>query len=159
MTTSASPNGAGSSYTMPEALITSKFWVLIQGVAHAYFRECSGLQLQTDVFEYAEGGLNTYTHKLPVRTKVGNITLKHGLVQDDDLWTWYSQVVDGTIKRRSVTIQVYENKVTAPSNSVVAWTLRNALPIKWTGPAFKANESAVAVTTLEFVCDALVRTL
>ena len=39
------------------------------------FSECSGIQLETDVHDYQEGGLNTHLHKFPTRTKQSNITL------------------------------------------------------------------------------------
>ena len=140
---------------IPEPLITSKFWVEIDGVAQAFFKECSGLQLQTEVYEYAEGGLNGYTHKIPGRTQVGNLTLRRGLVQDDQLWTWYSAVIEGRVRRRTVTVLVYTNRVEARSTPSVTWVLKDALPIKWVGPAFNADENAVAVDELEFTCGAL----
>src|SRR5579875_2900487 len=110
---------------IPEALITSKFWVEIDGVAQAFFKECSGLQLQTEVFEYAEGGLNGYTHKIPGRTQVGNLTLRRGLVQDDQLWTWYSAVMEGRVQRRTVTVLVYTNKVEARATPSITWVLKD----------------------------------
>jgi len=143
--------------TTQEIFTTNKFWVQIDGLAEGFFRECSGLQLQTEVFEYSEGGLNEYTHKLPVRTKVGNITLKRGFVRSDILWDWYSKVVSGTIQRRSVTILLYHNKVEARSNTSASWKLEDALPIKWVGPTFKADENAMAVEQLEFVCGAITK--
>lgn len=150
-------DAASGTSAYAEALLTCKFWVQIDGVAQAFFRECSGLSLQTEVFEYSEGGLNAYTHKFPVRTKVGNITLKRGLVEPDYLWDWYSAVVDGRIERRSVTILLYENRVAATSQVVTSWKLEDALPIKWVGPTFKSDESATAVEQLEFVCGAITR--
>ena len=147
----------GSDTRVAEALLTSKFWVQIEGVAQAFFRECSGLQLQTEVFEYAEGGQNGYTHKFPVRTKVGNVTLKRGLVEPDYLWNWYKAVVDGQVKRLPVTILLYENRVTATSRPVTTWKLEDALPVKWVGPTFKSDENATAVEQLEFVCGAITR--
>lgn len=139
-----------------EALITCKFWVEIDSLTQAFFRECTGLQLQTEVFEYAEGGVNNYTHKFPGRTKVGNITLKRGLVLPDNLWTWYSNVVAGSITRKSVTVHVYDNRVMAPSQApVMSWMLEDALPVKWVGPNFKSDENATAVEQLEFVCGAM----
>jgi phage tail-like protein len=141
---------------MNEALITSKFWVEIDTWAQGFFRECTGLQLQTEVFEYAEGGLNGYTHKFPGRTKVGNITLKRGLVLPDQLWTWYNDVVSGKITRKSVTVHVYDNRVMAPSQApVMSWMLEGALPVKWVGPNFKSDENATAVEQLEFACGAM----
>ena len=142
-----------------EFVVTQKFSVVIQGVEVAFFTEASGLALTTDVFEYTEGGLNGYTHKLPVRTKVGNITLKKGTVLSDTLWTWYSAVVDGTINRKDLTINAYDQTLATTTPSKISWTLASALPIKWTGPAFKASDNAIAIETLEFVCDALTRAI
>ena len=38
--------------------------------------------------EYAEGGLNTHTWRLPGRSKQGNVTFKRGIV-NKVLWDWY----------------------------------------------------------------------
>ena len=46
---------------------TFKFHVEIGDIKEAAFNECSGLEIATDVFEYQEGGLNEYAHKLPFR--------------------------------------------------------------------------------------------
>lgn len=152
------PSMASTSYaSYKEYIVTQKFSVEIQGLEVAYFSECSGLELNTEVFEYAEGGLNGHTHKLPVRTKVGNITLRRGLVEDDTLWTWYNQVLDGTINRKAITINAYEQTAETTSPSKISWTLADALPVKWTAPSFKASENAIAIEALEFACGALTR--
>ncbi len=140
-----------------EYVVTQKFSVIIQGVEVAFFTEASGLSLTTDVFEYNEGGLNSYTHKLPVRTKVGNITLKKGTLLNDTLWDWYTDVVNSTINRKDITVNAYDQTLGTTTPSKISWTLASALPIKWTGPAFKASDNALAIETLEFVCDALTR--
>ncbi|HVA91729.1 MAG TPA: phage tail protein [Chloroflexota bacterium] len=152
------PTMASTSYdSSKEYIVTQKFSVEIQGIEVAYFSECSGLELNTEVFEYAEGGLNGYTHKLPVRTKVGNITLRRGLVQDDTLWIWYSAVLDGSINRKPITINAYNQTATTTSASKISWSLADALPVKWTGPSFKASDNAIAIEALEFACGALTR--
>lgn len=142
---------ADSLTSMPEHYITAKFWIEVDSVIQGAFQECSGLQLQTEVFEYKEGGLNSYTHKLPVRTSVGNITLKRGLLEDDYLWQWYSKIVQGTLDKRTISIHVGDNHVEGESTSGIIWVLKEAMPVKWVGPAFKAGENSVAVTQLEFV--------
>jgi phage tail-like protein len=156
----ASPNAQSSSGNYDaykEFVVTQKFSVIIQGVEVAFFTEASGLALTTDVFEYSEGGLNGYTHKLPVRTKVGNITLKKGLVLSDTLWNWYDEVVNGTINRKDLTINTYDQTLATTAPSKISWTLATALPIKWTGPAFKASDNTIAIDSLEFACGALTR--
>ena len=48
---------------------------------------------------------------------------------------------------RQVTIILYSS---AERGKLMRWTLNKAFPVKWTGPAFKANEAAIAIETLEF---------
>ena len=74
--------------------LVHRFAIEVEGVLLAGFGELSGLQAQTEVFEYKEGGLNTYTHKLPTRTSYGNITLKWGATDSNDLWDWYEDSRD-----------------------------------------------------------------
>jgi phage tail-like protein len=142
----------------PEPMVSSKFWVEVGSIHQAIFTECSGLALQTEMFEYKEGGLNSYTHKLPVRTSVGNVTVKRGIVENDQIWAWYNDVVAGTIKRLDVVIYAYENKMQAQSSAMITWTLKEALPVKWSGPGFKASESQIAVDSIEFACKGFTRT-
>ena len=48
---------------------TFKFVVEVENIVGAEFTECSGLDVTVDVFEYQEGGLNEYSHKLPGKIK------------------------------------------------------------------------------------------
>ncbi len=131
---------------------TCKFHVEIGDIKEAAFNECSGLEMATDVFEYQEGGLNEYTHKLPGRTKLSNVTLKRGFAISNELYKWYLEMEKGLltgdgITRKQVTITVYS--AVEPKEST-NWTLQDAFPVKWVGPTFKAGEAAVAIETLEF---------
>lgn len=125
--------------------LTSKFHVEIQGIEQAAFRECSGLQVETEVFEYEEGGLNEYVHRLPGRTKVSNVTLKQGVTDSRELWDWYRDVVQGKIERKNFSVVQYDLK----GNEVMRWTFVDAYPVKWSGPGFKADENAITIETLE----------
>jgi len=134
-----------------------RFWVAIDGIQVAGFSECSAITVETEVFEYAEGGLNTYTHKLPVRTKYGNITLKRGLDPGHDLYSWYLSTLDGSATRKNITISVYPfikdhkpNESIGDPTPVEQWLLYRAFPVKWTGPDLKAETGTIAVETLEF---------
>lgn len=136
-----------------------RFWVAIDGIEIAGFDECSSLVMETEVFEYAEGGLNTTTHKLPVRTKYPNVTLKRGMDATGDLFRWYADCLDwygpgahGPKKRRNVTITVYDSR----GEAAMAYHLMNAWPVKWTGPELKASAGAIAVESLEFAHQGLV---
>lgn len=136
-------------YAVADPFFAAKFWVEIGGLTTAYFTECSGLSAETEVTEYAEGGLNDYVHKLPTRTRYTNITLRRGWVETDDLWKWYSDVIAGQIRTKPVSIILYENKVEAAAQPKARWDLVNAYPVKWQGPEFRADSNTVAVETLE----------
>jgi phage tail-like protein len=129
-----------------------RFWVQLGQVEIAGFRECTGFSAQTEVFEYAEGGLNTYMHKLPVRVKYSNIVLKRGLDEGQDLYRWYMKAINGQIKRQNISIIVY-----GPTGTEVRrWDLQKAYPCKWTGPDLKTDAGAVAVESVEIAFEGIV---
>ncbi|MEW6231994.1 MAG: phage tail protein [Chloroflexota bacterium] len=127
-----------------DPLSTFRFHVEMGGITQAVFSECSGLEAETEVFTYNEGGLNEYVHKLPGRTKISDLTLKRGVTFSNELWQWYAKVIRGKIERQNVSVILYDSTGTQR----MRWQFREAYPIKWTGPAFKADENAVAIETL-----------
>jgi phage tail-like protein len=131
---------------------TFKFHVEIGDIKEAAFSECSGLEIATDPFEYQEGGLNEYSHKLPGRIKLSNVTLKRGFATSNELYNWFLEMEQDllqgkAITRKQVTITLYS---TSKQEESMSWTLNDAFPVKWVGPAFKTDEAAAAIETLEF---------
>lgn len=122
-----------------------RYYVKIDGVTKAVFSEVAGLQMETDIFEYAEGGNNGYLHRLPGATKVGNLILKRGITVDNELFKWYQKIVQGIMDLRSVTVTVYATS----GDPVVRWELLKAFPCKWSGPQMAANGETVALETVE----------
>jgi len=146
--------GAGQTKTAQriDPFATFKFHVEIGDIKEAAFSDCSGLEMATDVFEYQEGGLNEYSHKLPGRVKLSNVTLKRGFATSNELYNWYLEMeqdllTGNSITRRQVTITLYS---TVTQEETMRWTLNDAFPVKWVGPTFKAGEAAVAIESLEF---------
>jgi phage tail-like protein len=128
---------------------TLRFWVEIDSVQVAGFSECSALTVETEIFEYVEGGLNGHTHKLPTRIKYGNITLKRGLDPGADLYDWYKRGLSGQPEkqRKSVSIVVYGPE---KDKEVRRWELVGAIPVKWTGPDLRTDGAGTAIESLEF---------
>ena len=135
----------GSSF---EIYNSFRFMVSIEGLNVAAFTECSLPNLQVETEEIKEGGQNAYTHKLPVRINAGSITLRSGISRNDALLKWYLQVLKGDMKHatRTVSIIIFDSMGTV----VATWTFYRAYPIKWGGPALKADDSAFAIEELEF---------
>ncbi len=146
--------GAGAPPEKPRPAdphIGLRFWVQLGQIEIAGFQECTGLGMETEVLEYIEGGLNTYTHKLPVRVKHKNITLKRGLDAGQDLYRWYVGAMKGEIKRQNISIIVYDSQ----GRQVRKWDLQKAWPCKWTGPDLKTEQGAIAIETLEIAHEGL----
>ncbi len=131
-----------------DALLGHRFALEIAGIEQASFQECTGLQIVTEVFEYKEGGLNSYSHRLPGRTTYSNVTLKWGSTDSPDLLDWYNKLITAEKKkdaRRHVSIIQYDEKPT----EMRRWNLKFAYPVKWVGPSFNSATSALAIETLE----------
>jgi len=121
------------------------FFVEIDGVDHGGFTECTGLQAEVEVTEQREGGNNAFVHKLPGRVKHSNVTLKWGSTDSDALWSWFQDVARGKVERKDVSVVLYNTT----QEEVRRWNLREAYPVKWSGPAFNAGAAAAAIETLE----------
>lgn len=118
----------------------------------AGFSECTGLDATVEVFEIKEGGLNDHVHKFPTRASHGNITLKHGVIYlYDDLWTWHHAFVTGRGKRKDGVI-VLMDEARQPAK---VWKFKRGIPMKWSGPALNAQQSNVAIESLEIAHEGL----
>jgi len=122
-----------------------QFLIEINGLITGGFSEVSGLQVEIETEEYREGGTNEYVHKLPKGTKYSNLVLKRGITDSDVLWNWLQDMVNGKIKRRCGRIILQDSK----GNEKWYWAFKEAYPVKWSGPDFKADSSTVAIETLE----------
>jgi len=124
-----------------------RFRVEIGGITAALVNEVGGLQIETDLEVYEEGGCNTFAHQLPKRTKYPRLTLKRGITDLDDLWRWYQTVISGDFERKNMAIVLID----ATGSDIWRWDISEAYPVKWSGPDFKAESAAVAFESVEFV--------
>jgi phage tail-like protein len=108
------------------------------------FTRCSGLELQVDVLEYAEGGNNEFVHQLPGRITYPKLVLARGLTNEDAVLKWFN-ATRTKADRKEVTITFQTHKQVP----VRTFTFADAFPVRWTGPASEAGTSTVALETLE----------
>jgi phage tail-like protein len=134
-----------------ESYGNSRFYVKIDNMTQADCTEVSGLQVETVVQDYEEGGNNGFVHRMPGRTKVGNLTLKRGITKSNEFFKWYADIASGKINRRNVSVIMYDTAGT----ELVRWNFINAYPVKWVGPQFSADGKTVAIETLELAHDGL----
>jgi len=122
------------------------FLIEVEGILVGGFTECTGLQVETETFEYREGGQNDYMHRFAGPIKYPPLMLKHGVTLIDGLWAWHQEWVQNRqLTRRNGTIYLL-NKQHIP---VMWWNFKEAFPVKWTGPDLRADSSAVAIESLE----------
>ena len=128
-----------------------RFVVELGSVQVAGFAECTGLNMETKVFEYKEGGNNGTTLKFPEASTYGNVTLKRGMTQSTDLLDWHLDVINGQFhtnpRAAKANIAIVLND--EAGNAAWRWNLLRAFPVKWVGPELKASGNEVAIETLE----------
>jgi phage tail-like protein len=101
------------------------------------FSDASGLSTDIKVAEYRTGmdPLN-HVRKVPGMHAVGDITLKRGIINSANLWDWIEQVRrSGPAGKKTVKITLLDESAAA----VQSWTLRGAIPLKYTGPTLAAK--------------------
>ena len=121
----------------------------------AGFQEVSGLNIEVTSSDYRNGNESVnHVRKINGIYKVGDITLKRGLMGALDLFVWINQVRTGDqTARRNVTIQLRDE---SGANTVMTWRLTNARPLKYTGPSLNAKTGTdVAIEELVLSCEDL----
>ena len=145
---------AGGGKTLLDDVFTVyKFWIEIESDLVAGFTEASGIQAEVETFDWLEGGENTSVRKFPGRAKYGNITLKHGFTMSEKLWNSFKKTLRGEPERKTLTVIMFDTKGERKRD----WTFDRAFPVKWTGPALKANGNEIAIETVEFAHEGLQR--
>jgi phage tail-like protein len=117
----------------------------------AGFSECTGLEGSLELHEHMAGGRNDAVLRFPTRMKWSNLQLKRGITRSTDLWDWFAGFAAGRVRRRDGVI-VLQNEAHEPQR---VWGFRRGLPVKYTGPALNATQSAVAIESIEIAHEGL----
>ena len=64
----------------PDPYRAFRFRIEIQGLVQGGFRSVGGMERQTAIEPYREGGVNDFEHQLVVQTTFPPLTLQQGLV-------------------------------------------------------------------------------
>ena len=67
------------------------------------------------------------------------------------LWDWFKKVLKGEPNRKPMTIIMFDPQ----GKRKRTWNFNRAFPVKWTGPALKANGNEIAIETMEFAHEGL----
>lgn len=112
------------------------------------FQSVSGLQVELETEQVPEGGENRFTHKLPVRTRFPNLVLKRGLLVNSELIKWCRDAVEEyNIRPVNLTVSLLNQE----HEPLITWNVVHAWPVKWAMADFNAEESKIAIETIELV--------
>jgi phage tail-like protein len=129
-----------------------RFNVEIDSLVVSGFSEATGLTFETEIVTFREGGVNEHERQLAGPTKFpSKLLLKRGLADADALWSWYRDVMNGSIVRKRVTISLLNHA----GERRWRWVFREACPVKWSGPEFRANTAAIAFESIELTHNGL----
>ncbi len=119
----------------------------------AGFQECSAIGMEVAVAEYRNGNdKESAPRKITGVTKVGDVTLKRGIIGSLALFEWIRAVRDGDQQTRTVTIQlVGEDR----SGAVLVWRLLRARPVRFAGGPLDARGGEVAMEELTLAYERL----
>ena len=107
------------------------------------FQKVGGLTREVGVVEYLEG-LYQYTHKLPGREKVSEVTLERGSYATKELEAQYKKVLTDANIRNTVIIEILDRF----GNTKRTYKLAEAWVSKWEGSDLDASSDDVAIEKL-----------
>jgi phage tail-like protein len=112
----------------------------------AFFRNVQGLKTDSEVQDYQEGGVTTWTRKVIGVRKWPNLVLTQGFTGDDKIfkWKWNPKRVNGMV------VQLGPNL-----KEICRWEFVNGYPVKWEGPDFDANKNEIAIEKVEIAHEGL----
>jgi len=107
--------------------------VEIDGVTMGGVLSVAGIKMETEVIEYRDGEDMTI-RKRPGLVKYGDITLKRGFTENNDLWRWYQEVMKGQNIRKNISIIITKND----GSEAGRYNYFEAFPCRWEGPALSS---------------------
>ncbi len=112
------------------------------------FQSVSGLSVDIETEEIAEGGENRFKHKIPVRTKYPNLVLKRGLLTDSKVIEWCRKAMEEfEFKPINLTIKLLNEN----HDPLLSWSIIHAYPLKWNISDLNAEENKLAIESIELV--------
>lgn len=146
---SPAPTGTPGAGADPVAQV--QFRVEVPGLVIGRFAECSGLSVEWEVLEYAEGGNNGFVHGLRGRMRYRNIVLSRGVTSEDALLKWFYDVKRPG-ERPTLTVAVLDPL----GKDDRRFSFAAAYPVRWSGPDLHAGSSSGSQETLEIGHEGLV---
>jgi phage tail-like protein len=137
--------------------VVHHFALEIQGDVKGTFQECSGMETSNEVIEHRETDITGKQQltKIPGQLKVGDITLKRGVTDDQFLFDWRQQILNGEVnlarKDGSIILQDSLDQQIARINFSRAW------PQKYKTGDFKATDNSILIEEVTLAVEMIER--
>lgn len=127
------------------------FSLEINGIITAGFQSITGLTQSVEVIEYRDGDSGNLSLARAGKTKPVRIKAQRGQINDDTLYKWFKEVLNGNTNRQSISIIQYDrtNKETCRYNLFEAW------PCEWEGPELNSKSEGHTTESITFVAERL----
>ena len=110
------------------------------------FQSVSGLAIEYDTESFKEGGENRFEHKLPVRTKYADLSLKRGMLTDSKVIEWCLKAFENREFRPAQINVLLLNENHQP---IKRWEVIDAWPKKWSVSDLNSQENGLVIETLD----------
>lgn len=118
----------------------------------AAFAECDGLEMTIDVKTIRSGGASDYAFRVPGFVNYSNLTLKRGMTDNFDLWSWFEDSIANPYLRADAEIVLLGED---GGTERARFQLHGCLPVKIKGPTLNAKDGQVAVEELQLAYEKL----
>ena len=122
-------------------------------LAKASFAECDGLEMTHDVKTIRSGGANDHAYRVPGAVNYANLTLKRGMTDNFDLWTWFEDsIVDPFLRANAEVVLLGGDG----SSEKARFQLHRCIPAKLKAPALNAKDGQIAIEEFQLAYEKLV---
>lgn len=137
-----------------DPMLGFRFQVEVDGLLVGGFSEVRGVELNIEVDDYHEGGVNHFVHRLPKAARMSNLVLTRGvIVTDSILWDWFEHIRQGKIERRSGRVVLLD----ATFEEEDHFRFLDAFPVRIQVADLNATSDAVLTEALELAHNGIVR--
>jgi phage tail-like protein len=121
-------------------------------IAKASFAECDGLEMTHDVKTIRSGGANDRAYRVPGVVNYANLTLKRGMTDNFDLWTWFEDsIVDPYLRANAEVVLLGGDG----SSELARFQLHRCIPAKLKAPTLNAKDGQIAIEEFQLAYEKL----
>lgn len=121
-------------------------------LANAAFSDCDGLEMSMEIKTIREGGAPERQIRLNGPVAIGQLTLKRGMTDNFDLWTWFRDSVADPRLRADAEVVLLAADGDTPR---ARFQLTRCVPVKIKAPTLSAKDGQIAIEEMQVAYETL----